>query len=190
MATIDQVKKHYDKLTDRERFALIHAAVHRNDDTELKELHRTAPRKHVSYPSTVGLAEGFNFAGTWYMMEQQADLMLIFWMFHQYSDTFETFEMVFEGHKIQTSADELIDKMARRVLARHIAWGKLCQDYKIDPVAELEAYPRYHEMILLVGILDVAAGEMGEEAQPSEEEIKTALESMRASVDRCVKDWA
>lgn len=190
MPTITQLQKHYDKLTDRERFALIHAAAHRDDETELKELQRTAPRKHVSYPSTIGLAQGFTFAGTFYMMEQQADLMLIFWMFHQYSDTFQTFDMVFEGRKIQTSAEELIDKMARRVLARAAAWQDLCRDYKIDSAAELEAYPRYAEMILLIGVLDAAAGEMGEEAQPSQDEITKALDGMRETIEHFVKDWA
>jgi hypothetical protein len=189
MATIDQIKKHYDKLTDPERFALMRAAIVRADDTELKELHKSAPRKHWSFPSTQGLAEGFQFADMWYMMEQQADLMLIFWMFHTYSDTFETFDIVFEGHKIQADAEEIVGKLISRVLTRAAAWMDLCQEYKLDPEAELQPYPRYDEMMLLIGILDAAAGEMGEEAQPSQDEIKKALEGMRGTIDHFIKDW-
>src|SRR6187455_3383195 len=80
MATIDQVKKHYDKLTARERFALLMAARDRDDDPEIKELLRTAPRKVWSMPNTNGLTEGFKFAGKWYMMEQLGNMASMYWI--------------------------------------------------------------------------------------------------------------
>lgn len=189
MATIDQVKKHYDKLADRERFALLVAAAGRDDDAEIKELQRTAPRKHVSYPSTIGLSEGFRFAGYWYMLQQQSDMMTLFWMFSN-GDTFQNFDVVFEGRKIQGSYEDLAGLLVRRVLGNHIAWVELCNDYKIDPAAMLKDFPRFDVMQMMIGILDIAAGDMGPDAQPSHDEITKALEGMRATIEYSVKDWA
>jgi hypothetical protein len=191
MAGINDIKKHYDRLTDRERFALLVAAAGRDDDAEIKELQQTAQRKHVSYPSTIGLSEGFRFAGTWYMMQQQADLMTVHWMFYTFDDDPpRAFDWDFEGRQVHAYPEEIVGELIRRVLARHAAWQDLCQDYKIDPAAMLEIYPRFDVMQMMIGILTVAAQEKGPEAQPSQAHINNALEDMRGQIERLVADWA
>src|SRR5690242_12981824 len=81
MPTIDSLKKQYDKLTTRERFALLMTARDRDDANEISALIKSAPRKSWSMLTTYGLSEGFDFAGMWYMMEQLGYIAALYFMF-------------------------------------------------------------------------------------------------------------
>lgn len=77
---INTIRKNYDKLNPKERFAALTAAVIRIDEQERKALLQSAPRKVFSFPNTYGLSEAFNFLSMWHVMNQLGYAASFYWL--------------------------------------------------------------------------------------------------------------
>jgi hypothetical protein len=141
---INAIQKHYDKLTVKERFALIVAAGVRNDDQELDALLRSAPRKVFSFPNTYGLSDAFIFLSMWHVMNQLGLCASVYYIAIVGED-----ESKLKGVKIAgkpfTFGDGM-DFLFTRIMTNCEAWRVICKEYGVDPEKMLEGYP-YIEMI-------------------------------------------
>lgn len=192
MTTIDQIKKHYAKLTALERFPLIVAAGARDDEAERRELMKSAPRKHWSMPNYYGLSEGFQFASMWYMIEQLGYIASIYWMMENADGDpgKRVYQVTMEKQEIKIDANEYINAAFKRVLINLAAWYRLCSEYKLDPEAMLKDLPHYDFMQWMIALIDAAAGQVGEELLPTEAEITKEFDDMRAVIEKLYSDWS
>jgi hypothetical protein len=201
MATIDQVKKQYNKMTARERFALVHAASVKDDRAARAEIMSASPRKRWAMPDYYGLSEGFQFAATWYMMQQLGHLATLYWMFENSHELDQVkpsanmktkprvFEVMHQGETYNIDLDDMAGKTIKRVLSNLAGWVRVCKEYNVDAYAMLRHYPHYDVLQMMIGILDSAAGLMGGDGPPSEEEIDAAAENIRGVIQQYEKDW-
>lgn len=192
MTTIDQIKKQYDKLTPRERFALIVAAGARDDIAERDALVNSAPKKAWKIVSHYGIVQGFDFASMFYMIDQLGALTSMYFMMAGSTpgnDGKKYTHIKHDGKEFSINFDDYGNKVIRRVLVNYMAWLRLCNEYKIDGDVLLKPLPHYEIMQLMIAICDGAAGMIGPEAQPSEEEVQGTFESMRAVIKKTCKEW-
>lgn len=127
-----RLTKHFDKLTPRERFALMVTAFQRGDEKEHQLLIRTAPREMFSIPTFRGYSEGFRELADFYVICQ-----------------LETGIGIAIG--VATTLDEEkaadLDRMiplqvlAHRFVMWRDAWQRLCDDYGIDWPVYLSMHP-------------------------------------------------
>ncbi|GAB4540871.1 MAG: hypothetical protein Fur002_08330 [Anaerolineales bacterium] len=173
------LQKHYDKLTVKERFALIVAAGIRNDDQERAALLQSAPRKVFSYPHTNGLAEAFYFLATWHVMTQMG-YAAAFYHLLAYDEI--------QGIKTDSviiSSDEMMTLIQRRILEGRGAWRAICQEYGIDPAKMLEGLP-FIEMIEMTESIATAAAQI----RPIElADLPKAIEGYKAAIEQKSKHW-
>lgn len=131
------LQKHYDKLTARERFAALTAAVIRNDEQERKALLQSAPRKVFSYPNTQGLYDAFFFLSMWHVMNQLGYAASLYFMLEMIWDESETIQI---GDVIINFDDAFI-LVQRRILEGCEAWRVICKEYGQDPNFWLDTLP-------------------------------------------------
>ena len=147
MATIESLKKHYDKLTARERYALMVSAGARGDKAERQALASSAPKVNFEFPNTQGLAEGFDFLTSWHVIQQLGNAGT-FWLLM----TLET-EAEEAAEKVATLEGKLYPYFdaqtlaARRFMEGLEAFKTVCREYGIDSQVMMGLYPGY-EMLL------------------------------------------
>ena len=153
MATIDQIKKHYDKLTARERFALMTAAYARGDDSEAKELLRTAPRKHYSVAHTEPLNQAFEFIAMMHIMSQLGHAAGMYYMM-----------LACDGGalNVKIGDETFTEERALELLHRNIIGGRdafrlICEEYKLDPNDILSQYPFVETVEIGEALVRIAA---------------------------------
>lgn len=197
MTSINQLEKHYDKLTARERFALIAAAMEKGDRQTMKHLAQTGERKTWRVPVTNGLMEAFEFVASWYMMEQLGYVMTIYFIMGSFEDATQAskiFEITYKEHGLKITPDEVIDRYTRQLLANAEAWRQLCDEYKIDSEVFIKGLPHYDVLQLVILLFDGVAGMTdsapGADALPSHEDIAYHLDEMRKVIEYKAKDWA
>ena len=86
MTNIDQIKKHYGKLTAPERFALLIAAAVREDAGEERALVDSAPTVSWEFPHTVGLTFGFRDLTQHHVIQQLGTAGTFFMLMYLWQD--------------------------------------------------------------------------------------------------------
>jgi hypothetical protein len=140
MATIDQIKKHYDKLTARERFALITAAAIRNDTAEESALINSAPVINWEYPHTIGLTYGFKQLVKYHVSQQLGTAGTFFMLMHLWQNEAST--PILEAIEAEelTNGETALSITARRFLEGKKAFETVCREYDVDPQAMEDSY--------------------------------------------------
>lgn len=77
MINTNALQKNYTHLTTRERFALMVAALYRDDDRELEALKRSSVRKTWSVAEGIGMIEGFYLVAYSHAISQLANATLL-----------------------------------------------------------------------------------------------------------------
>jgi hypothetical protein len=178
MTTIDQIQKHYDKLTAPERFALMIKAGARGDQAERRALADSAPKVAFEFPNVKGLSEGFEFLTTWHIIQQLGAIVTFYFMLLIDDDGGE----VVDGH---TLAD-VIQLCQRRFLEEAEAYRAVCKEYNVDPETLTGLYPsrldiETAELIILAGTKD----------NPIElTDLQPTIEAYREAIERARVEWA
>jgi len=135
------LKKHYDKLGIKERFAAIAAAAARKDYTELDALTSTAPRVSYRIPDTYGLAHGFNNVVTWYIMAQYGRAASFYCLanYNHYPAAEDT------------EITDALNSIQKDLWINRKAFESICAEYGVEPAAMLEGYP-FNEVLELAFI--------------------------------------
>lgn len=173
---IKDLQKHYDKLTIKERFALIVAAGARNDDQEREALLRSAPRKVFSFPNTYGLSDAFEWLAMWHVLNQLG-----------YAASFY-FLLFYDDGEIKIKGFEYNDAMLliqRRILEGRESWRAICKEYGVDPEILLEGLP-YIEMIETTELMVRAANH---DAPLELTDLPENIDGLRAAIEHKCKGW-
>jgi len=145
---INTLRKNYDKLNPKERFAALVAAALRNDEQERKALLQSAPRKHWSISNTYGLSDAFIFLSMWHVMSQLG-YAASFYFLLEMDDLGAS--KIHIGEEVVNFGDAFI-LVQRRILEGREAWRAICNEYGIDPNAMVDGYP-YVEMIEMTELI-------------------------------------
>ncbi|MEK6753468.1 MAG: hypothetical protein AABZ00_14520 [Chloroflexota bacterium] len=143
---INAIQKHYDKLTIKERFALLVAAGARKDDQDRDALLRSAPRKVFSFPNTYGLSDAFEWLAMWHVMNQLGLCASAYYITIVVEDESELTGVKIAGRPF--NFEDALDFLFMRIMTNCEAWRAICKEYGIDPEKILEGLP-YIEMIEL-----------------------------------------
>lgn len=180
---IKDLQKHYDKLTVKERFALIVAAGARNDDQDREALLRSAPRKAFSFPNTYGLSDAFEWLSMWYVMNQLGLCASAY-----YLTTIVEDESKLTGVKIAGKPfnfGDALDILFKRIATNCEAWRATCKEYGVDPEKILEGLP-YIEMIELTEL----TAQMAIDDAPLElPKLQETIDGLRAAIESKRKHW-
>jgi hypothetical protein len=178
MATIDQIKKHYDKLTARERFVLVVAADARGDQAERAALLASAPKVTFRFPHIKGISDGFDILTEYHIM-QQLGTAGSFWMLiyltegDEYPRRLETIE----AEEIPTG-ETALTLTARRFLEGLEGYRAICAEYGIDPQTIEGLYNQYPELTAFTEIIIRRGLEMSEIELTDLEATKAAYRTM------------
>jgi hypothetical protein len=189
MPTIDQLKKQYNKLSTRERYALMMAAHARGDELETKELLRTAPRKIFSYANTSGLQDGFRFVCMMHIMSQLGHAAGFYFVMLANPDD--------EPLNVKIGDETFTEERAIELLHRNIIGGRdafrmLCEEYKLDPSDMLKDYPFIETIEIGQALVRLSAEEMettDEQRAELKEYTRETLETYRAAIAHHAKGW-
>jgi hypothetical protein len=193
MTTLDQLKKHYDKLTTRERFALIMAADARGDTSEAKALARAAPRKTFQFANIAGLQEGFEFVAMMHIMSQLGHAAGFYWMMlvSDASPIGDKPLAVNIGGELFTE-DRAIELLHRNIIGGRDAFRMLCEEYKLSPADILQRYP-FVETVQIGEALVRVVFEQDEPTEVQRAELETytreTLEAYRAAIAHYTDGW-
>ncbi len=178
---INTLRKNYDKLNPKERFAAIVAAGLRNDDQERKALLQSAPRKHWSIPNTYGLSDAFIFLSMWHVMSQLGFAASFYWLL-QMDDLGE--KKIHIGEQAVNFGDAFI-LVQRRVLEGREAWRAICKEYGIDPDRMLDALP-YIEMIEMTELIVRA---MSKDNPIELTDLQETINGYREAIESKRREW-
>jgi hypothetical protein len=184
MATIDQVKKHYDKLTARERFALLVAASARDDETERRALLDSAPRVTFSFPHHHGIMEGFDFLTEYHIMQQLGTAGMFFLLTYLQDDPDRP---IHGPNGEEVTSESVITLTGRRFLEGLEGYNAVCQEYSIDPETMTETYNLYPELLEFVEIIIRRGFELSETELTDLEATKAAY---RQVIETKRADWS
>jgi hypothetical protein len=144
MATIDQVRKQYDKLTPPERFALMVAAGARGDKSERSALAGGAPTVTFEFPNVIGLSQGFEALTVHHAIQQLGTAGALFQLIY-----LGTGDEPIQGESGETyNQGDVITLTARRFMEGREAFNAVCEEYKIDPEVMRGLYLSGYEMTL------------------------------------------
>ena len=174
---INTLRKNYDKLNPKERFAAIVAAGTREDDQERKALLQSAPRKTFSFPNTYGLSEAFIFLSMWHVLSQLGYAATFYFLLGQD----ETDPVKVKGYDFN-DARLLIQ---RRILEGREAWRAICREYGVDPEGLLGDFPEI-EMIRMTELIVIRANE---ESPLELTDLQEAINGYREAIETKRKDW-
>ena len=178
---INTLRKNYDKLNPKERFAAIVAAASRNDEQEREALLQSAPRKSFSVPHTWGLSDAFQFLSMWHAMNQLG-YAVFFYFLLQMGDVDER-EIQIEGKAIRFSDGFLLAQ--QRVLEGCEAWRQICKEYGVDPAVMLEGLPCL-EMIQMIELIMRAANQ----DNPLElTNLQETIDGYREAIEHKRREW-
>lgn len=117
----NSIKKHYGKLTDRERFAALFAAEMREDKDEILALVSSSPKKTWKVATVRGLGDAFEWLAVCHMNSVLAYTANFYFMLFG----------IHEDGDIDSDIDETFLLQAR-ILAGCAAWRAVCKEYGID----------------------------------------------------------
>ena len=149
---MDQIKKHYDKLTAGERFALMVSASLRNDTNEENALVNSAPKVNWEFPHTVGLSYGFRRLVK-HHIAQQLGTAGTFWMLIYMSENDKAGPHLEEIEAEETPDERMLSLTARRFMEGREGFNAVCREYKIDPDAMRDNYNQYPELTAMTEII-------------------------------------
>ena len=167
---INTLRKNYDKLNSKERFAAIMAASSRDDEQEYKALLQSAPHKSFSLPHTWGLSEAFQFLSNWHVMNQLGCAVTLF--FCMFLD------------KDKDIGDEL-ELIQRCILTEREAWRTICKENGLDADAMLKAYP----FIEAIELVEDMVTRINHESPLELPELQETIDTFREVVNRKRKTW-
>lgn len=169
---INALRKKYDKLTAKERFAAMIAADMRGDDQEHDAIMQSAPKKTFAIKEHYGLAIGFERLSMFHHIRQleNAGLLLL-------------------ASKIENPQDpdtlfQSVCVITKRYQTGAAAWAALCKEYGIDPHALTQDLPGN-------SVLDWANcfADLLQDDQDLPE-LQMYLDNFRQSVEKMAGDWA
>jgi len=178
---INTLRKNYDKLNPKERFAALVAAALRNDDQERKALLQSAPRKHWSMPNTYGLSEAFIFLSMWHVINQLGYAASFYWLL-QMDDLGEN--EIHIGEQVINFVDAFI-LLQRRILEGREAWRAICNEYGIDPDKMLDALP-YVEMVEMDELMITV---MNQNSPLELTDLQETINGYREAIESKRKEW-
>jgi hypothetical protein len=193
----DALAKLYDRLTPRERLALIIAAVERGDAAEADRLSRSAPRIQVGLPDYHGLGDGLLLLALFHLIGQ-LERGLIYW---HTSATAVDWEECPARHQDHGRAERLwaVARMtAYRLCVEADAWTQFCSELHIDPEALLRDLPGYDTLRLtqeaarlLLWTAEEAATYLRRLGPPGAQPptVEGAAKAMRDFIDQRVAWW-
>jgi hypothetical protein len=142
--------RHYDRLTARERLALLVAASARADAVERGRLLESAPPVHLKAPHHYRLAEALLDAANYHLLTV-LDLAVKYrewwglWGWHELRDATDKRGTGKGGRAAARAEGARLNALARYhayLLVTHVdAWARFCADWAIDPEALLGARP-------------------------------------------------
>ena len=178
---INTLRKNYDKLNSRERFAALHAAALRNDEQERKALMQSSPRKQWSIPTLRGLYDAFEFLAMWHVMSQLGYAASFYWLLQMEGWGEDEVQI---GEQAVNFGDAYL-LVQRRILEGREAWRAICKEYGIDPDASLEGLP-YIEMIEMTELVARA----GNQDSPLElTDLQENIDGYREAIESKRKEW-
>lgn len=187
MKTIEQVKKQYSKLTDRERFALIVAAAARDDQATRKELMASAPRKTWSVPHTWGISHGFMALTDYYLINQLGAASTIWLMSYWQQDEGEHTYVDGESGERYTLR-EAHALAVRRFVTNVDAFKAICEEYKVSP-ADFQAMTEYHIYDMVLLLTEVTARRFVDGLGMELPELEETKRAYRMLIEKHIKDW-
>lgn len=125
------LQKHYDKLTPRERLAMIFAAIARDDETERQILIDSAPRLRYIMPDYHGEADAFNYVCLLHIAKQLDNAFLQATLAHFDAKSRSQGERIYRACCIA----------AYVYCVRADAWRAFCEGLGIDADAALKHLP-------------------------------------------------
>lgn len=136
------LSKQYDKLTSWERYSLMVAAAHRNDEAERDRLERSAPRTSRLISHTHGLAHGMSLIADKYLMKQ---LDIITWYWRLEANLTEGFVFMNqrESQQHENRLEPLLKMFAHQFVVNAHGWKEFCDEIQVDPDALLRGYPGF-----------------------------------------------
>lgn len=187
MTTIDQVKKHYNKLTAPERFALMIAAAVRDDTGEERALADSAPKVNFEFPHTVGLTYGFRQLVKHHVIQQLGAAGTFFMVMYLQQDEAGA-ERIAKAEGLEIPDGEtVLSLVARRFLEGLEAFRAICQEYKVDPAALEEVYDPYPMLSCVMEVIALRAFDMSKAELTDLEKTKAAY---RAMIEGSREHWA
>jgi hypothetical protein len=190
VTTIDQLKKQYNKLTARERFALTTAAHARGDKAEASALMQAAPRKVFSYANTAGLSDGFQFIAMMHIMGQLGHAAGFYYMMLASDGGDEPLNV-----KIGTETfteERAIELLHRNIIGGRDAFRLLCEEYKLDPTDILSDYPFVETVEIgeaLIRLVDERKGTTETQRAELESYTQETLAAYRAAIEHHTQGW-
>ncbi len=186
---LNNVTKHYDKLTINERFALMNAANYRGDHADRDALARTAPRKVWNIANTTGLFDAFDMAASWHIMHMLLNQANYYFLLSVVDDDLiRAVDVTNIIDRAPVDISETMQQLLTDTVTTCAAWRVVCGEYGVDPVKVLEGMPG----ALALGIFEVIARRMIEEttgATIDPDELATSAADMRAVIEQCRKRW-
>jgi hypothetical protein len=187
MATIDQVKKQYGKLTARERFALMIAAAVREDKAEESALVDSAPKVNWEFPHTIGLTFGFRQLVRCHLIDALGWAGSFFMLMYMSEDATAARRLsAIEAEEIPTG-ETVITLTARRFLEGMEAFKAICGEYNIDPAVMEEIYNPFPMLLVMTEIITREAFKMSGTELTDLEKIKTEY---RGVIEGSREHWA
>lgn len=183
---LQQIEKHYDKLTARERFALMMAAQARGDQGTQIALGSSAPTVTFEFSHCKGLADGFEDLTRYHAMQQLGTAGTFFMLVYlQSDDGTNQFTATINGEEVTT--ESAITLCARRYLEGLEAYHAVCQEYDIDPEYLEENYLRYPELLAFTELIvrrgfDLSKTELTD--------LEATKQSYRKVIDQARERWA
>lgn len=183
---IKDLQKHYDKLTIKERFALLVAAGARGDDQDREALLRSAPRKTWSMPNTYGLSDAFVFASMWHVMYLLSCETSFYFLMTIADDTdMDNMSIKIEGEKF--SFMDALEKVQHDILRTCEAWRAVCSEYGIDGEKLTEHLPGGNMLGMLESMMKRYAADM--DIEITADELEEAKADLRAVIETARKQW-
>lgn len=136
---VKTLRKNYDKLTVRERFAALVAAASRDDEDERRALLAAAPRRTYSLPHHYWLSADFCTLTMLFRLMQLERAGLLVLTFY-----FDSERNSSSGRNSDSRLEAVfscLETLAASLRRDDAAWRQVCAEYGIDPVATLEVLP-------------------------------------------------
>lgn len=132
--------KLYDRLTPRERVALILAAEEREDEVDRERLIRVAPRCLYQIPDHYGFADGLVITAL-HFTARVLEKVAFFWQVSTHATELRAVE-----HDRAASVERTVRAMARLILIEVDGWCHFCVELGIDPDSITRDQPGFEDV--------------------------------------------
>lgn len=185
MATIEQVKKHYNKLTAPERFALLIRAAIREDKADENALINSAPTVSWEFPHTIGLTLGFRQLVKNHLIHQLGMAGNFFMLTYFSNEDMDRVLDTIEGQEI--TGETALTLTARRFLEGLEAFNAVCQEYNVDPAAMTEIYNPFP---MLTGMTEAIVRRGLEMSETDLTDLEKTKAEYRGVIEASREHWA